>query len=76
LRWLFLQQINSEDSRGDCTYGIPRHWDVSTFAALGAQHSFLHTVDRHRKTTWSVEYDYGKFIVVASLSSRCTSRDP
>jgi hypothetical protein len=61
---LLLQQISSENSRRNCTYG------------LGAYHFFLHTGDQHRKTTWSVEYDYGKFIVVAGLASRCTNRDP
>jgi hypothetical protein len=54
----------------------PRHKDLGVFAALGAYHFFLHTGDQHRKTTWSVEYDYGKFIVVAGLAICCTSRDP
>jgi hypothetical protein len=85
---LLLQQISSENSRRNCTYAIPKlprssvwsvapgHWDLSAFAALGAYHFFLQTGDQHRKTTRSVEYDYGKFIVVAGLASGCTSRDP
>jgi hypothetical protein len=75
LCWLFLQQINSENSRRNCTYAIPKLprssvWRVapgsgtSGFSRHRAPiHFFLHTRDRHRRT--SVGYDYGKFIVVA-----------
>jgi hypothetical protein len=71
-----IVSIQHQSCRAAASGVSPRQKDLGVFAALGAYHFFLQTGDQHRKTTRSVEYDYGKFIVVAGLASGCTSRDP